>query len=255
MLIRWTITLSLTAALACFPALAGLARAQSPVANQTETDPAAYPTAVKIAKHAEGYRYATPAGLTLYMLDLRSARASRGEVIEYCIAACAANFTPLPAAADAKPVGQWRPVQSSRGSIWTYRQSPVYTFNGDKRPGELGGVGFEYTLIAIPYVPREPEYVAPPAALAVYAKGTWYLADRNGRALIRQRHRPECDETCEPPEPFRAGEAALPIGEWSVVHAGGYAQWAWRKQPVFVAATAAGLPLAPGQEPMVARLH
>lgn len=228
-----------------------VAAAQSAAAPKNEPDPAAYPAAVKTIRYSEGYRYVTPSGLTLYLVDPRVARPSRGTIIEYCVAACAANFKPLSAAPHAEPVGLWRPVDSSSGRIWTYRQSPVFTFNADRRPGDVGGSGFENALNPIDYVPHPPAYIAPPAATAHYAKGTWFLADRDGRGLFTAKPSIACTEACEPPEPFRAGSAALPVGAWTKVHAGGFTQWAWRKQPVFVVPLADGMPSAPGFDPIL----
>lgn len=235
------------AAVACASvSFCAVADAQSAAAPKDELDPAAYPAAVKTIRYSEGYRYVTPTGQTLYVVDPRVARPSRGTIIEYCVAACAANFKPLAAAPNAEPVGLWRPADSSGGRIWTYRQSPVFTFNADKRPGDVRGAGFENALSPIDYVPHPPAYIAPPAATALYAKGTWFLADMDGRGLFTAKRPFACTEACEPPEPFRAGSAALPVGAWTKVQAGGFTQWAWRKQPVFVVPLVDGMPSAPG---------
>lgn len=231
--------------------LSAVAGAQAALAPKVEPDPSAYPPDVKTIRYSEGYRYVTPAGLTLYLVDASVARFSRGTVIDYCIAACAANFRALAAAPNALPIGLWRPVNSMSGRIWTYRQSPVFTFNADKHPGDVGGAGFENALTPVDYMPRPPAYVAPPAAKAIYAKGVWFLSDQDGHALFIAKRSDQCADGCEPPEPFRAGSAAHPIGAWTKVNAGGFTQWAWRKQPVFVGSVADGIPAAPGFEPIL----
>lgn len=248
-LARFAIDLGATACVAA--SFSAVASAQPAAAPKGEPDPAAYPPAVKTIRYSEGYRYATPAGLTLYLVDASVARFSRGTVVDYCVAACAANFKPLAAAPNAVPVGLWRPVDSASGRIWTYRQSPVFTFNADQRPGDVGGAGFENALNPVEYVPRPPTYIAPPAAKALYAKGVWFLADEDGRRLFTAKQSGQCAEGCEALEPFRAGSAALPIGAWTKVNAGGFTQWAWRKQPVFVANLADGASSPPGFDPVV----
>lgn len=245
------LTVDITAMACVAVSFPRVAAAQPAAVLKDEPDPAAYPAAVKVIRHSEGYRYATPAGRTIYLLDARVARSSRGTVIEYCVAACAANFKPLTASASAVAVGLWRPVDSSSGRIWTYRQSPVFTFNADRRQGDVGGAGFENALHPVDYVPRPPAYIAPPGVKAHYFRGVWFLADEEGRGLFTKRQSAKCTEGCEPLEPFRAGSAALPVGAWTKLNAGGFTQWAWRKQPVFVAPLADGLPAAPGLDPVM----
>lgn len=229
------------ALVASWPALA-----QPAGTAEGEADPTLYPPVVAVTKIDGGFRYTSPRGQTLYMLNPREARTRKGSVLEYCVAQCATMFTPLAAAEAAQPVGLWKPETTSRGMVWTYKGSPVFSFNADGRLGEAGGDGFEDIFGTIEYVPARPSFDAPPPAALRYRKGQWVLTDDQGRFLY----------TGGGGEPLVTGLAARPRGDWSIVAAGDRMQWAYKRRPVFVAAQVDVPPEGEGITPLtVAALH
>ena len=75
-------------------------------------------------------------GMTLYIFGRDAAGKSN------CNGQCATNWTPLPAAADAKASGDWSIVTRDDGSRqWAYKRKPLYTWKEDKSPGDVTGDG------------------------------------------------------------------------------------------------------------------
>jgi predicted lipoprotein with Yx(FWY)xxD motif len=57
-----------------------------------------------------------------------------------CQADCTVTWKPFLAAANAQAWGFWEPIDRGDGSKqWAYKGSPIYTFTGDKKPGEIEG--------------------------------------------------------------------------------------------------------------------
>ena len=78
-------------------------------------------------------------GMTLYGAGADFEEIKR----RFCDAGCLkTNWAPLPADRDAAPRGNWVPVDTADGRQWSYRGEPVFTFNGDKAPGETTGERF-----------------------------------------------------------------------------------------------------------------
>ena len=75
-------------------------------------------------------------GMTLYTF----AEDEDGKSV--CNADCANNWPPLVADKDAKEDGDWTVISRDDGSSqWAYIGSPLYTFKGDKKPGDMIGDG------------------------------------------------------------------------------------------------------------------
>lgn len=95
--------------------------------------------AAEPAKEAEvgGSKVYTDAkGMTLYTFDKDAAGTTN------CYDKCAVNWPPFAAAADAKSEGEWSVVERKDGSkMWAYDDKPLYTFIGDKKPGDVTGDG------------------------------------------------------------------------------------------------------------------
>lgn len=99
---------------------------------------------------SEGMRPAAPAllangvltgtaGMTLYTFDRDPAGAGKS----VCNDACARNWPPFFAPADAMPSGAYSVVVRDDGSRqWAYRGKPLYYWAKDKNPGERTGDGF-----------------------------------------------------------------------------------------------------------------
>jgi len=59
-----------------------------------------------------------------------------------CNDQCAANWPPLMAKGDAKPMGEWTIITRDDGKKqWAYEGKPVYTFAMDKKGGKPTGDG------------------------------------------------------------------------------------------------------------------
>jgi predicted lipoprotein with Yx(FWY)xxD motif len=88
------------------------------------------------AETSKGKALVNGKGMTLYIFDRDAAGKSN------CNGRCATNWTPLPAAADAKASGDWSIVTRDDGSRqWAYKRKPLYTWKEDKSPGDVTGDG------------------------------------------------------------------------------------------------------------------
>jgi len=59
-----------------------------------------------------------------------------------CNGACAMNWPPFMAPANAKPEGDWTVIAREDGAKqWAYKGKPLYTFAHDTKPGETAGEG------------------------------------------------------------------------------------------------------------------
>lgn len=75
-------------------------------------------------------------GMTLYTFDKDSSGKSA------CNDACAQNWPPFVATANAKPWESWTIVNRDDGSkMWAYKGKPLYTWKNDKAPGDTSGDG------------------------------------------------------------------------------------------------------------------
>jgi predicted lipoprotein with Yx(FWY)xxD motif len=115
------------------------------------------PAGVRIARnHFGGDNFVTEAGMTLYVRDRvvstntgHNFRAgARGNPmvghilgVASCDADCTTRWRPLAAPADAQPSGYWEIVARPDGTWqWTYRGYAVYSYAGDRDPGDMRGV-------------------------------------------------------------------------------------------------------------------
>jgi predicted lipoprotein with Yx(FWY)xxD motif len=75
-------------------------------------------------------------GMTLYTFD----KDEKGKT--NCYDACATNWPPFKAAADAKPEGEWTIIDRTDGTkMWAYDGKPLYTFASDTKAGDVTGDG------------------------------------------------------------------------------------------------------------------
>lgn len=119
------------------------------------------PPAVQVRMHPKhGPMLANTAGMTLYAHDNHrftlaggshdDRNALRGDPdvgrkigVGGCVEACLNEWTPLKADAKAQPWGYWNIVTRPDGSHqWAYRGFPLYTYTGDKAPGDAVGHDF-----------------------------------------------------------------------------------------------------------------
>jgi len=188
-----------------------------------------HPVIISVGKTAAGPVYIDAARKTLYTMSIRWARARTGVGIEYCAAVCLAVWTPLLAAADAKPLGDWTVIAGPKGPQWAYKGNPVFSFNADSQPGDVKGDGYDYLWSTLLYVPSKPVLVAPPSVAATPVKGENVLTDTGGRALFTATGTLASNFT-----PFAAAMASRSVGDWTILREGDVPQWAWRGKAVFV---------------------
>ncbi|WP_434729492.1 COG4315 family predicted lipoprotein [Rhizobium binae] len=75
-------------------------------------------------------------GMTLYTFDKDAMGKSN------CDEACLKKWPAFHAAAKAKAEGEWSLVKAADGKeMWAYQGKPLYTFAGDKKPGDMTGDG------------------------------------------------------------------------------------------------------------------
>jgi predicted lipoprotein with Yx(FWY)xxD motif len=75
-------------------------------------------------------------GMTLYTFD----KDEKGK--SNCNDACAKNWPPFAAAADAKAEGEWTIIdRADKTKMWAYDGKPLYTFASDTKPGDMTGDG------------------------------------------------------------------------------------------------------------------
>ena len=85
---------------------------------------------------AGGKVFADMKGMTLYVFDKDAPGMSN------CYDACAKNWPPFMARANAKPEGEWTLVdRKGGGRMWAYGGKPLYTFAKDKKAGDVTGDG------------------------------------------------------------------------------------------------------------------
>ena len=80
----------------------------------------------------------TPDGMTVYIYD------KEAEGSASCYGACAEDWPPVLAPADAKPFGEFSLVKRIDGTRqWAYRGKPLHLYRDDSAPGDAKGDDFE----------------------------------------------------------------------------------------------------------------
>jgi predicted lipoprotein with Yx(FWY)xxD motif len=208
------------------------------------------PDAVNAEENADanGVVLVDSRGMTLYVRDsdatpsLRSCE-NRDD--------CAPHFAPLMAPEVAIPTGDFSTTARDDGiTQWAYRGGSLYTFDGDRRPGDANGIwanaGFRAALITNHFMPANVMIhpsVELGTILATTSGLTLYIRDRpmlNSNHIFREsRGAPElgralgtasCDEDCTKTWlPLIAPADALPTGYWDIAtRSDGRRQWVYK---------------------------
>ena len=188
-------------------------------------------------------------GLTLYAFDENPARA----VLRCRVNSnCAQSWRPYEAGAIANPAGDFTVIARQDGiTQWAYRSAPLYLFDGDRKPGEVKGVGvddrFHVALIRRYFMPAN-------ATIRLITGLGNVLVTRNGATLYeRDRVQPgednhdfhsdhgppalgrlygtsTCDAGCARTwTPYSAPADAVASGYWDVLtRPDGKKQWAYK---------------------------
>jgi predicted lipoprotein with Yx(FWY)xxD motif len=92
---------------------------------------------IRVVETAKGAALADPAGMSLYVFDKDASGRSN------CAEACAQNWPPLLAKADAMADGAYGLVTREDGSLqWAFNGRPLYRWIKDQKPGDISGDGF-----------------------------------------------------------------------------------------------------------------
>jgi predicted lipoprotein with Yx(FWY)xxD motif len=153
----------------------------------------------------------------------------------------------------ANPIGDWTLIGRDDGvRQWAYKGHPIYTFDGDLKPGDVTGVGIDKQR----HVAMLVRYFMPPnAAIAKHPSRGPLLATADGHTLYRRDSHVfrsgghslgsslpyhsavgrmigtrGCDAEClKTWHPFAAPADAIPTGYWTVLtREDGVRQWAYR---------------------------
>ena len=155
---------------------------------------------------------------------------------------CTTIWPPVLAAADAKPVGNWKVVARPDGrNQWAYEGQALYTSILDKRAGDVyGGTNTpEFGEGPAERYPVGPQSNVPPQfdvrtmmmGRLVTLRDHWsiYTYDGDGR------DQSNCTGACmDGWAPILAGEFVRPVSEWKIFErAPGVRQWSFRGRPVY----------------------
>lgn len=181
-----------------------------------------------------------------------------------CVDACAVEFPPLLAPADAEPFADWSPVNRPDGRLqWAYQSRPLHTWSLEEDPGEVAtNVGLAETAnLKLAERGQQAGALMPPdgwrvarfepsrsinlpagidAGLVSSAQAV-VLTDFEGFTLYAfDADAARDDWTCSDLGcevdwlPVPAPALALDVGDFSVVsRVDGSRQWAWRSRPLY----------------------
>ena len=223
-------------------------------------DVPAMPPGIKIADLPNGPVFVTDEGMTIYKylppVSTFAYAKRQVEVVGECIYQCPAEFPPLIAPEEAKPVGDFTIVAGPNGvQQWAYKGVPLETFKYDRKPGlALGESTYPFNGPRVPsgeaawieseIPPQAPPNVPPtteiPSGVKVqpgYA-GSRYFANLDGFTLYVDDAPPgahPCAAAClKDWQPFVAPALAKPVGDWApLTVADGTRQWGYKGKAVY----------------------
>jgi predicted lipoprotein with Yx(FWY)xxD motif len=198
---------------------------------------------------AGGTALASVEGLTLYAFEEKPSHPPVGCGVG---SDCARTWQPFEAGAIANPAGDFTVIARPDGIMqWAYRSQPLYLFTGDRKPGEVRGIGVDVRF----HVALVRRYFMPADATVRWITGLGnVLATRSGATLYeRDRIQPGEDNhdfhaehgppalgrwygtsTCDPScartwPPYVAPADAVASGYWEVLtRTDGRKQWAYK---------------------------
>lgn len=199
------------------------------------SEPPPVPADLKLHASEAGWMVTSSEGRALYTYEADRDHPDAAACKEVCMASWALVLAP----ADAKPVGQWAPLNRQDGAVvWAYQRMPVYTSIYDT-PGSgfAVGDGVDRFWRAV-FLPIEPP------------QGIRVLGTPEGRVLTDSRWQvlftkegddgkaSACIGTCLAEwNPVTAPWLAQSSGHWSVMTRSddGSRQWAYRGKPLYAA--------------------
>lgn len=185
------------------------------------------PPEIAIVEMGAGRLFVNAEGLTLY--TFKRDREQPGSSL--CVDACAQQWPPVLAPADAAAVGDWTVIlRSDETRQWAYKSNPVYTFAKDTYPGAMVGEkasGFWDVLF-------EP-IDTPPSIMIEGTRIGQILVDFDGRTLYTNASESCTDACMNDWRPLEAAWMAVSNdSEWTITtHENGLRQWLYKQQPLF----------------------
>ncbi|HLG89340.1 MAG TPA: hypothetical protein VKZ79_19350 [Alphaproteobacteria bacterium] len=187
------------------------------------------PVGITLHDMGDGWSFGDAKGMALYIKDLDKEPGKSA-----CTGQCAIEWPPAIATADAKPQGDWSVIaRDDGGRQWAFRGKPLYTYLGDRAPGEVGGDGLGYFVMLTHVLFRQMPL---PPGLSIHAteKGR-VIADAKGMTLYSFDKGVECTGGCLVNwTPVAAPAIAQAWGDWTpVARPDGSRQWAYKGHPLY----------------------
>lgn len=232
----------------CVVCVGGALSPRDAVGQETPSARVATPPEITIQDTPAGPLFADGKGFTLYVTD-RDKVANTSA----CFGPCAEQWVPLRSEVDTKPFGDWTLVQRPDGKPqWAYKGRPLYRYRWEAKPrwAEAQNEVWQYAQ-AVHFAPvgqggrrgftppnSTPATVLPPRPGGVGGGPTKFgvaFVDSTQKTLYSQTAVAPCTDAClESWVPLLAPQAALPVGEWTIVmRPEGSRQWAFRGRPVY----------------------
>ena len=199
---------------------------------QATTETLTAPSDIKVSARGDGWVFADAKGMALYVFDGDEATPGKSA----CNGACAQQWPPLPAAADAKADGAWSPIPRADGTMqWAYNDRPLYTYAEEGGPDTSFGDGETRQWRRA----FQPIWMPPGITLQQSLAGS-VLADAKGLTLYTfdldtTAGKTRCSGTClQAWAPAVAPSLANSSGDWSVVtRDDGATQWAYKGKALY----------------------
>ena len=192
-----------------------------------------------------GLVFADPKGYTLYVTER-----DREPGKSTCVGPCTTEWSPVRAAAAAKPFGDWVLVPRDDGAPqWAYKGRPLYRYRREARTGWAEAQSGVWRIaMASPFpvrgarrrsreVPKTRVVVSgvPGGIVGQVTPSGAVLADWNGMTLYTLPATGSCVDRClDTWSPLTAPMAAVPTGDWTLIRRpGGEMQWAHKGQGLY----------------------
>ncbi len=187
----------------------------------------------------QAWVYADADGMTLYTNENDSQPG-----VSVCTGACAEQFPPFEAAADAEPVGNWTIITRDDGKRqWAINGKPLHRFSKDKEIADDLGKNVDGVWHRAEFAPSATVEIPP-------GFGIQEIPDANGEVLVNvdglvlyaleiaaNGGRASCGsiDPCNGSwTPYAAPVLAMPKGDFSLVQRDdGILQWAYKGRPLY----------------------
>jgi len=204
--------------------------------------------------NAAGQALVDDSGRPLYVFDGDAWRDDTACVTT----SCPNRWVPFAAPQVAKPIGQFTVFNKGDGIYqWAFRGKPLFTFEGDRKPGDATGTAAHprwHVALAVRYFMPAGVRVSPnhfggfnlvtADGMTLYQRGRWRPVNGGQVVSAGSRDHPfvgrllgttTCESACTQTwRPLHAPADARPTGYWEVMtRADGSKQWAYQGYPLY----------------------